>query len=151
MLLTLNKPLAHEYPTPEETKPSPQLLQSFTPGKLSFDLVAPNKLKLGPKSVDAGRKRAVDLAFGVDEEPEFEAVPTSKFPKQIPPEIQMDMSFPPLLPPDSAFGRIMNEDEKKKQTKKLISSIPTRKEEVFKYELSWAMIDKVRDQIVMYR
>eukprot|EP00800_Vazella_pourtalesii_P023900 TRINITY_DN994_c0_g1_i3.p1 TRINITY_DN994_c0_g1~~TRINITY_DN994_c0_g1_i3.p1 ORF type:complete len:592 (+),score=177.37 TRINITY_DN994_c0_g1_i3:358-2133(+) len=144
VLVTLNKPLTHEYPTPDpsDTKPSPQQLQNFTPGKLSFDLVALNKLKLGPKPTDAGRKRAVDLAFGVDEEPELEAVPISKFPKQIPPEIQMDMSFPPLLPADSAIGRIMNEEEKKKQTKKLISSIPTCKEEVFKYDLSWAMIDK---------
>ena len=109
-------------------------------------MVAPNKLKLGPKPTDAGRKRAVDLAFGVDEEPESEAVPFSKFPKQIPPEIQMDMTYPPSIAPDSAIARIMNEEEKKKQTKKLISSIPTSKEEVFKYELSWSMIDKVRTQ-----
>ena len=138
--------MTHDYPTtePSDTKPSPHPLQNFTPGKLSFDLVGPNKLKLGPKPSDAGRKRDVDLAFGVDEEPELEPVPTSKFPKQIPPEIQMDMSFPPALPQNSAIGRMLNEEEKKKQTKKLISSIPTSKEEVFKYDLSWAMIDKVR-------
>ena len=55
----------------------------------------------------------------------------------------MDMSFPPFLPCDPLTGRALNEEEKKKQTKKLISSIPTLKEEVFQYDLSWSMIDKV--------
>ena len=118
------------------------MLHNYTPGKLAFDLVAPNKLKLEPKPTDTGRKRAVDLAFGLDEEPEQEILPISKFPKQIPPEIQMDMSFP-ILPSDPLTGRLLNEEEKKKQTKKLISSIPTSKEEVFQYDLSWSMIDKV--------
>ena len=148
VLFTLNKPLSHEYPqvdtkpTMPDTPEAKPFVNTFTPGKLAFDLVAPNKLKLEPKPADTGRKRAVDLAFGLDDEPEQEAVPISKFPKQIPPEIQMDMSFP-ILPSDSLSGRPLNEEEKKRQTKKLISSIPTSKEEVFQYDLSWAMIDKV--------
>ena len=45
----------------------------------------------------------------------------------------------------------MNEEEKKKQTKKLISSIPTCKEEVFKYDLSWAMIDVTAEPLITAR
>ena len=37
-------------------------------------------------------------------------------------------------------------EQKKQQAKKLIESIPTKKEELFEYPITWAVLDKVRER-----
>jgi len=93
---------------------------------------------------DAKRKKlSVSDVFNANEDDDILRAKKRKLPTLIDDNTDSNLSTPSAKTAISGGGdtKTLTSEEKRKQIKALIEKIPTSKEELFKYEIDWSLVD----------
>ncbi|CAG2115395.1 unnamed protein product, partial [Medioppia subpectinata] len=89
------------------------------------------------------KKLSVSDVFNPNEDDDLSKAKKRRLPTLVDDNTDSDLSGTPTTKTMSsgADNKLMSSEEKRKQIKALIEKIPTSKEELFKYEIEWSLVD----------